>query len=170
VNSVSDTRAVLGKNEKGDSDINSAIDTKYLTVVKEKTTTPVETPTTFKPYVVSLSKGVIIYSITGKTVKSVSKLTVAGMYTIVSETTINNVVYGLLKSGAGWIRIKTVTSTTIKVGDYVKVLNALTYDGKSFKVYASKYKVLQIHGDRVVISSDGKNVTAAVNIKNIQKV
>jgi hypothetical protein len=170
VNSVSDTRAVLGKNEKGDSDINSAIDTKYLTVVKEKTTTPVETPTTFKPYVVSLSKGVIIYSITGKTVKSVSKLTVAGMYTIVSETTINNVVYGLLKSGTGWVRIKTVASTTIKVGDYVKVLNALTYDGKSFKVYASKYKVLQIHGDRVVISSDGKNVTAAVNIKNIQKV
>lgn len=63
-----------------------------------------------------------------------------------------------------------VDNTTIKAGDYVSVTKAVTYDNKSFKVYESKYKVLSINKDRVVISADGKNVTAAVNINNLKKV
>lgn len=63
-----------------------------------------------------------------------------------------------------------VNSTTIKVGDFVSVTKAVTYDNKSFKVYESKYKVLEIKNDRVVISADGKNITTAINIQNIKKV
>lgn len=173
VNSVSGDRAVLGKNEKGDADVNSAIDVKYLTVVKPKQTTqPTEPtqPTTFKPYPISLSKGSPIYRIIGTELRYTSKITVAGIYTIVEEKTIGHKLYGKLKSGAGWVFIKSLVDNTIRVGDYVKVLNNVTYDGKKFNVYASKYKVLQVSGDRVVISSDGKNVTAAVNAKNLQKV
>ena len=173
VNSVSGDRAVLGKNEKGDADVNSAIDVKYLTVVKPKQTTqPTEPtqPTTFKPYPISLSKGAPIYRIIGTALRYTSKITVAGIYTIVEEKTIGQKLYGKLKSGAGWVFIKSLVDNTIRVGDYVKVLNNVTYDGKKFNVYASKYKVLQVSGDRVVISSDGKNVTAAVKASNLQKV
>ena len=91
----------------------------------------------------------------------------ASRYTIVDEKQVGSVTCGLLKSGAGWIVLK--TSTTMNVGDRVTVTNAVTYDGKPFKVYEPSYVILRMNGDRVVISSDGKNVTAAVNIKNLKK-
>ena len=63
------------------------------------------------------------------------------------------------------------TTAPIKVGDWVKVTNNVIYGtNKKFDVYASKYKVLELKGDRAVISSDGKNVTTAISVNNIQKV
>lgn len=53
-------------------------------------------------------------------------------------------------------------------GDKVKVLNAVTYDGKSFKTYYDTYDVIQVNGDRVVIGV-GATVTAAVNAANLRK-
>lgn len=61
------------------------------------------------------------------------------------------------------------SASTIKVGDKVKVLKAETYTGGSFKTYYSKYDVIEVNGDRVVIGI-GKTVTAAINIKNLQKL
>ena len=57
----------------------------------------------------------------------------------------------------------------IKVGDKVKVLNNVTYTGKTFKVYYSDYDVISISGDRAVIGK-GKTTTCAINVKNIQKI
>lgn len=53
-------------------------------------------------------------------------------------------------------------------GDKVKVLNAVTYDGKPFKTYYDTYDVIQVNGDRVVIGV-GATVTAAVNAANLRK-
>lgn len=50
----------------------------------------------------------------------------------------------------------------------MKVLNAVTYDGKSFKTYHDTYDVIQVNGDRVVIGV-GATVTAAVNAANLRK-
>lgn len=58
---------------------------------------------------------------------------------------------------------------SFKKGDKVKVLNAVTYDGKSFKTYYDTYDVIQVNGDRVVIGI-GSTVTAAVNTANLRKV
>lgn len=60
-------------------------------------------------------------------------------------------------------------STPIKAGDKVKVLNNVTYTGKTFKVYYSDYDVISINGDRAVIGK-GKTTTCAINVKNIQKI
>lgn len=171
VTSVSGSRVVLGKSESGISDINSAVDAKYLTVI-ENASAPIEN--TFKPYTKSLTKGTTVYTITNNVPRATGSIQTTGVYTITNETVISNVKYGYLKSGAGWVNLgqnkTSAVDTTIRVGDYVKVLNPVTYDGKSFKVYASRYKVLEVKGDRIVISSDGKNVTAAVNAKNLRKV
>lgn len=61
------------------------------------------------------------------------------------------------------------SSSEIKVGDKVKVLKAVTYTGKPFKLYYSKYDVLEISGDRVVIGI-GKTVTTAIHKENIKKL
>lgn len=63
----------------------------------------------------------------------------------------------------------TPTAQTLKQGDKVKVLNAVTYTGKTFKTYYDKYDVIQVNGDRVVIGI-GKTVTAAVKVSNLEKV
>lgn len=63
----------------------------------------------------------------------------------------------------------TSSSSEIKVGDKVKVLKAVTYTGKPFKLYYSKYDVLEISGDRVVIGI-GKTVTTAIHKDNIKKL
>ena len=61
------------------------------------------------------------------------------------------------------------TSNTIKVGDKVKVINAITYEGKKFKTFHKEYDVISIKGDRIVIGVN-KIVTTAININNIQKI
>ena len=184
VDSIIAQRAVLGKNEKGDSNIQSPIDVKYLAKIQKEETKPVE-PTPTEPekpvdttpkeivvnYTKAFAKGTLIYTIkNGKVTSSDGKIDVSSVYTIVAEITIDNVKYGKLKSGAGWVVLDNTTDTSIKVGDYVKVLKGETYDGKKFVIYEKKYKVLQINKDRVVISADGKNVTAAVKMNNCVKV
>lgn len=54
-------------------------------------------------------------------------------------------------------------------GDKAKVLNAVTYDGRSFKTYYDVYDVIEVSGDRVVIGV-GSTVTAAVKAANLHKV
>ena len=69
-------------------------------------------------------------------------------------------------------KIKIPASTApaaLKKGDRVKVLNAVTYDGKPFKTYYDTYDVIQVSGARVVIGV-GATVTAAVNAANLRKV
>ena len=69
-------------------------------------------------------------------------------------------------------KIKIPASTApaaLKKGDRVKVLNAVTYDGKPFRTYYDTYDVIQVSGTRVVIGV-GATVTAAVNAANLRKV
>ena len=69
-------------------------------------------------------------------------------------------------------KIKIPASTApaaVKKGDRVKVLNAVTYDGKPFRTYYDTYDVIQVSGARVVIGV-GATVTAAVNAANLRKV
>lgn len=63
----------------------------------------------------------------------------------------------------------TPVNNVIKVGDKVKVLNNITYDGKRFLALFSKYDVIEAKGDRIVIGI-GKVVTAAVHKDNLKKV
>ena len=61
------------------------------------------------------------------------------------------------------------SSGQLRVGDKVKVLQGIQYSGQPFTVYYSDYDVIEISGSRVVIGR-GKVVTAAVNIRNLQKL
>lgn len=76
----------------------------------------------------------------------------------------------------GWMDEKSLTLyqkaenvNQIKVGDKVKVLKAVTYEGKKFLALFQKYDVIEVKGDRIVIGI-GKAVTAAVNKENLKKV
>ena len=68
------------------------------------------------------------------------------------------------------IKIPAATApAALKKGDRVKVLNAVTYDGKPFRTYYDTYDVIQVSGARVVIGV-GATVTAAVAAANLRKV
>lgn len=159
--SLSGDRAVIGQNEAKDRNIQSPINTKFLSVVKTNSSTS---------YTVNLKSTDILYASAGGNTKGT--IGVTGVYTITEEKTVNGIKYGKLKSGAGWVKLSGSTaSTDIKKGDKVKVINPIIYGtNNKFTVYVSTYTVLEVSGDRVVISSDGKNVTAAVDKKNLQKV
>lgn len=166
VSSIIGTRAVLGLNEAKNRNIQSPIDTSNITVVNTQ-------QTGFKSYTVSLKSSDIVY----RTAGGVTYGTVGsnGVFTIVEEKTVNGVTYGKLKSGLGWVVVKKntapVADTTLKKGDKVKVLNPIIYGtNKKFVTYVSTYYVLEVNGNRVVISSDGRNVTAAIDKKNLQKI
>lgn len=58
---------------------------------------------------------------------------------------------------------------SIKVGDKVKVLKNIQYNGKPFRSYYDIYNVIEVKGDRVVIGIE-KTVTCAINKNNIRKV
>ncbi|BED93016.1 MAG: glycosyl hydrolase family 25 [Candidatus Paraimprobicoccus trichonymphae] len=58
--------------------------------------------------------------------------------------------------------------SNLKIGDKVKVKNAIQYDGKPFTVYFPDYEIIEIKNDRVVIGKDGV-VTSAVDINNLTK-
>ena len=63
------------------------------------------------------------------------------------------------------------TNNDIVKGSIVRVLNPIIYGTNNrFYVYASQYYVLEVSGDRVVISSDGVNVTSAIAKSNLQKI
>ena len=61
------------------------------------------------------------------------------------------------------------TNAEIAVGDKVRVVHAVQYNGEPFKTWYDRYDVIQVSGDRVVIGI-GKIVTAAVNIRDLAKV
>lgn len=68
------------------------------------------------------------------------------------------------------IKIPTATAPeSFAKGDKAKILNAVTYDGRSFKTYYDVYDVIEVSGDRVVIGV-GSTVTAAVKAANLHKV
>ena len=83
----------------------------------------------------------------------------------------------LINNGTGFVNDDCIISNSnsstasskIKVGDKVKILNAVQYNGQSFAKYYDNYDVIEIKGNRVVIGK-GKTVTCAINIKNIQKI
>lgn len=172
VTSFSGDRVVLGKNEAGNADINSPVQLASVRVVQNASAQPTNT---FTPYLVRLKAGTYIYGDDKK--KVVGQIKVATAYTIVKDDVINGVKFGALKSGAGWINLGTDNTNvdlTINPGDTVSVKDvkngsAATYEGGQFKVYEKTYKVLRVNGDRVVISSDGTNVTAAVKAGNLIK-
>lgn len=80
----------------------------------------------------------------------------------------------LINNSTGFVNDNCITnnsnsSSIIKKGDKVKVVNAIQYDGKSFAKYYDIYNVIEINGDRAVIGV-GNTVTCAINTKNIQKI
>lgn len=60
-------------------------------------------------------------------------------------------------------------STALKVGDTVKVVNTVDYNGRSFKTWYQTYTIMELKGNRAVIGVNGV-VTAAINTSNIRKV
>lgn len=166
VSSMKNNRVVLGYNEARTKNIQSPVDKKYLTPYTTSTTKTVS-------YIKKLNGTDLVYKDPYNANSATSSVGVSGSYTIVAETTVDGVKYGKLKSGIGWVNLTTpskVVDTTIHKGDRVRVLNNIQYNGKTFKVYCDSYYVLEVKNDRVVISSDGKNVTAAVNAKNLEKL
>lgn len=157
ISSIAGDRAVLGLNESKNRNIQSPINTKDITLVTTKANT----------YTKSLKASDLLYSSAGGRV--IGTVGANGVFTIVEEKNINGVVYGKLKSGAGWVI--TSNNSAIRVGDYVKVINPIIYGTtKKFTVFVDKYKVLEVNGERIVISADGKHVTSAISKTNIQKI
>ena len=159
ISSISGNRAVLGLNEAKNRNIQSPINTKDISLVNP--------PSSFKSYTKEFPKGTAIYDNPGGSKTG----TLGGVFTIVEEKTVESNVYGKLKSGKGWVIVKQI-STEIKKGDKVTIKPGQNYvygTNNKFTMYVSVYTVLEINGDRVVISSDGKNVTTAIAKSNLQK-
>ena len=155
--SISGDRAVLGQNEAKNRNIQSPINTKDLTLVTAVS----------KTYTKTLKASDLLYSDAGGRI--IGTVGANGVFTIVEDKNVNGIVYGKLKSGAGWVVC--YNNTDIKKGDKVKVINPIVYGTtRKFTMYVSVYTVLEVNGDRVVISSDGKNVTTAIAKINIQKI
>lgn len=165
ISSISGNRAVLGLNEAKNRNIQSPINTKDITLVK--TSTPAST---FKAYTKSLKASDLVYESAGG--RNVGAVGANGVFTIVDEKNVNGTVFGKLKSGKGWVVVKQAT-VEIKKGDKVTVKSGQNYvygTNKKFTLFVNVYTVLEVSGDRVVISSDGKNVTTAIAKSNLQKV
>lgn len=107
VASVSGDRAVLGKSSDGKNNIQSAINTKYITVATaaKKEEAKVEA---FVPYKVKLTASpVYIRKGAGANTQKVGQITDKGVYTIVEERDGTGAPkWGKLKSGAGWISLE----------------------------------------------------------------
>jgi hypothetical protein len=58
----------------------------------------------------------------------------------------------------------------LSIGQSVKVINAIQFNGQPFKVYYDIYDVMQIRSDGAVIIGKGGVVTAAVSSNNLMKV
>ena len=92
-----------------------------------------------------------------------------GKYDVI-EVKGDRVVIGIGKTVVAPVKASNLALITgsISVGDKVRVVNAVTYDGKPFKTYFDKYDVIQIKGDRAVIGI-GKAVTADIKVSNLKK-
>lgn len=160
ISSISGDRAVLGLNESKNRNIQSPINVKDIKLVKAP-----QPETTFKSYTKNLNATDVVYDNAGG--KNIGTVGSTGIYTIIDEKVVNGTTYGKLKSGKGWVVVK---SPEIKKGDKVRVLNPIVYGtNKKFTTFVSVYYVLEVNGDRAVISSDSKNVTSAINVNNLQK-
>ena len=107
VTDVKGSRVVVGKSTNDKYNINSAIDAKYLTVVKGSSTT-VE----FKPYVVKTNIAPLsYYTGPGTNNRIAGTIKTKGAYTIIEESIgIGSTKgWGLLKSKAGWIPLDQCT-------------------------------------------------------------
>ena len=164
VSEIKNDRAVLGLNQAKNRNIQSPISTKFLSVVKTTTNTTTNTPTkTFKSYTMNVKATAVLFDNAAGHFKGL--IGTSGTFTIVDEVRVDNVTYGKLKSGAGWIR---VDNETFRKGDRVKVLVNYVYGtSKTFALYSPTYVILEVSGDRAVISADGRNVTTAIDTKNI---
>lgn len=163
ISSISGDRAVLGLNEAKNRNIQSPIHTKDITLVKNQTST-------FKEYTKSFKGTDKIYGTAGGAV--VGTIGTSGIYTIVDEKTVGTVTYGKLKSGKGWVIVRQ-QEIQLKKGDKVKVKPGKNYiygTNNKFTMFVSVYTVLEVNGDRIVISSDGIHVTTAIAKSNLQKV
>lgn len=101
VSDVSGDRAVLGKSQDGANNINSAVNTKYLTVVKT-------TSNTFKVYQVKVTANTLyIRKGPGTNYAKNGSITDKGTYTIIAESAGKGSTkgWGKLKSGKGWISL-----------------------------------------------------------------
>lgn len=164
VSEIKNDRAVLGLNQAKNRNIQSPVSTKFLSVVNTTSNTTTNTTTkTFKSYTMNVKATVVLFDNAAGHFKGL--IGTAGTFTIVDEVRVDNVTYGKLKSGAGWIR---VDNETFRKGDRVRVLVNYVYGTtKTFALYSPTYVILEVSGDRAVISADGKNVTTAIDTKNI---
>jgi hypothetical protein len=108
VSSLSKDRAVLGKNEAGTNDIQSPVNTKFLTVVGATApAAPAPAPTAFKSYLVKVTTDSLnIRKGAGTNFATVGAITDKGTYTIVDEADGTGATkWGKLKSGAGYISL-----------------------------------------------------------------
>lgn len=60
------------------------------------------------------------------------------------------------------------SSSAIKVGDSVRVINPIDYNGTRIALYYDRYTVMELKGDRAVIGVNG-TVTCAIKVSNLRK-
>ena len=140
---------------------------------KKDTMTESDTETNLKHKVGETVEYNKIYSSSTST-KALTPVYTSGKITKIYKGTRNPYLIG---DGTGFINDNCITSNSnssttsskIKVGDKVKVLNTVQYNGQAFAKYYDSYDVIEVKGNRVVIGK-GKTVTCAINIKNIQKI
>ncbi len=163
VSEIKNDRAVLGLNQAKNRNIQSPVSTKFLSVVKAINVATNTAAKTFKSYTMNVKATAVLFDNAAGHFKGL--IGTAGTFTIVDEVRVDNVTYGKLKSGAGWIR---VDNETFRKGDRVRVLVNYVYGtAKTFALYSPTYVILEVSGDRAVISADGRNVTTAIDTKNI---
>lgn len=157
ISSISGDRAVLGQNEAKTRNIQSPINTKNITLVNAKVNT----------YTKSLKASDLLYSSAGGRV--IGTVGANGVFTIVEDTSINGIVYGKLKSGAGWVI--TSNNSTIRVGVLVSLKSdAVYYNGSNIPTWvkSQKWYVSEISGDRAVLGQNEKrdqNIQSPINTK-----
>lgn len=102
-------------------------------------------------------------------------------YTVI-EVSGNRVVFGLNGSITGVVKPSDIvgysgssstsssstSSSAIKVGDSVKVVNPVDYNGTRITLYYDRYTVMELRGDRAVIGVNG-TVTCAIKVSNLSK-
>ena len=166
INSIVGDRAVLGQNESKNRNIQSPINTNNISLILSNN------DSNKFPYKATLDV-CDVYNDNGDVVSSINS---SGRFTIVDEKTVDNVVYGKLKSGAGWVIIHKSDNASnvnnkIKTGSLVSLSNdALYYNGTAIPTWvkSQKWYINSIVGDRAVLGqneSKNRNIQSPINIK-----
>ena len=120
-----------------------------------------------KTYTKSLKSTDLLFDTPGG--KVIGKVGATGLFTIVEDKSINGVVYGKLKSGAGWVIC--FNNNVVKKGKLMALLpSAIYYDGGSIPswVKSQKWYIDSVSGDRAVLGqneSRNQNIQSPINIK-----